>query len=289
MTKQTIAVMGLGNMGAGMARNLLKKGFPVVVYNRTQQRSEAFAKDGARIATSPRQAAEQADVIVSMLPDDAVSRSAWLGAEGALAAAKKGAVLIESSTLSPVWVAELSAAATAHGCEFLDAPVTGSKVQAESGELLFLVGGEASTLDKVREPLAAMSRGVVHLGPTGSGARMKLVNNFLCGVQTAALAEAIAFIESSGLDRAKALEILLNGAPGSPMVKTLAPRMVAQDYRPFFGVALMSKDLAYAVAEAQQHGVTLKTGQAALERFRNAVADWGNQDLSAVVEPLRRK
>jgi len=286
---QTIAVMGLGNMGAGMARNLFKHGFPVVVYNRTPQRAEAFAQQGMRVASTPRQAAEQADVIISMLADDVASRSAWMGDEGALRTARKGAVLIESSTLSPVWVAELCAAATAHGCDFLDAPVTGSKVQAEDGQLLFLIGGEISTLDKVRDALAAMSRGVVHLGPTGSGARMKLINNFLCGVQTAALAEAIAFVEHSGMDRAKAVEILLNGAPGSPMVKTIAPRMVAQDYKPFFAVRLMSKDMAYAVDEAQQHGVTLTTAQAALDRFRNAIPGWGDQDLSAVVEPLRLK
>ena len=118
---------------------------------------------------------------------------------------------------------------------------------------------------------------------------MKLINNFLCGVQTAALAEAMSFIEQSGMDRTKAIEILLNGAPGSPMVKTIAPRMAAQDYKPFFAVRLMSKDMGYAVDEAQQHGVALKTGQAALDRFRAAVPDWGDQDLSAVVEPLRRK
>ena len=108
------------------------------------------------------------------------------------------------------------------------------------------------------------------------------------GVPAAALAEAVVFIEKSGLDRTKALEILLNGAPGSPMVKTLTPRMTAQDYRPFFGVSLMSKDLNYAIDEAQKHGLALKTGQAALERFRNAIADWGDQDISAVVEPVRR-
>ena len=286
---QTIAVMGLGNMGAGMAHNLLKHRFPVVVYNRSPKRAEPFAREGARIASSPSEAAEQADVIISMVADDGASRSAWIGDAGALQAAKKGAVLIESSTLSPVWVAELSTTVSAHGCEFLDAPVTGSKVQAENGELLFLVGGDVSTLDKVRDVLAAMSRGVVHLGPVGSGARMKLINNFLCGVQAAALAEAMAFVEQSGMDRTKALEILLNGAPGSPIVKTLAPRMTAGDYNPFFAVRLMSKDIAYAVDEAQQHGVGLKTGLAALDLFRAAIPDWGDQDISAVVEPLRRK
>ena len=112
--------------------------------------------------------------------------------------------------------------ASARGCEFLDAPVTGSKTQAAAGELNFLVGGDAATLEKVRPVLAAMSKAIVHLGPTGSGALLKLINNFVCGVQVASLAEALAMIERSGLDRAKALEILTDGAPGSPLVKAVS-------------------------------------------------------------------
>jgi 3-hydroxyisobutyrate dehydrogenase len=134
-----------------------------------------------------------------------------------------------------------------------------------------------------------MSRGAIHLGPTGSGALMKLVNNFMCGVQAASLAEAIAMIERSGLDRAQALEVLANGAPGSPLVKTLNGRMTACDYKTNFAVDLMAKDLTYAIAEAQRYGVPLETAKAAVAAFHRASAEGhGAEDMSSVVEPLRR-
>jgi 3-hydroxyisobutyrate dehydrogenase len=280
-----VAVLGLGTMGSGMARRLQGAGFSLTVWNRTRARAEAI---GAPVADTPRQAAERAEVVIAMLADDAASRSAWLGENGALAGARPGAVLIESSTISVPWVTELAAAARQRGCEFLDAPVTGSKPQAESGSLLFLAGGLAQTLDRVREVLAPMSRGVVHVGPNGCGALMKLVNNFLCAVQAASLAEAMAVIEHSPLDRSSALEILKEGAPGSPMLKTLSARMAAREYQPNFALALMAKDIAYAIAEGKRLGVALETAQAALTLFQNANrAGHGDKDLSAVVEPLR--
>jgi len=130
-----------------------------------------------------------------MVADDNASRSMWLGELGALVGAARGTLLIESSTLAVGWVKELAAAAEARGCELLDAPVTGSKIHAPSGELSFLVGGSAAALEKARPVLAVMSRAIHHLGPTGSGALLKLINNFLCGVQAASLAEALAVIE----------------------------------------------------------------------------------------------
>src|SRR5262249_35552685 len=141
---------------------------------------------------------------------------------------------VESSTVTVGWVRELAAATAARGGQPLDAPVTGSKVHAANGELNFLVGGEVAALEKARPALAAMAKNVLHIGPTGSGALLKLVNNFLCGVQAASLAEAVGWVERAGLDRAKALELLTNGAPGSPLVKTLAVRMTTSDYTPNF-------------------------------------------------------
>jgi len=286
---KTIAVLGLGTMGSGMARRLLGGGFAVTVYNRTAARADALKEAGAKVAKTPREAAVGADVVIAMLADDAASRSAWLGENGALAGARPGAVLVESSTLSVEWVNELAAKAEDIGCRLLDAPVTGSKPQAASGELLFLVGGDAAVLDTVRDVLAPMSRGVLHLGQTGSGSLMKLVNNFLCGVQAASLAEAMAMIERSGLDRAQALEVLSNGAPGSPLLRTLSGRMAAQDYKTNFAVDLMAKDIAYAIEEARRHGVTLETAAAGLSAFRRASAEgYGADDISSVIEPLRR-
>jgi 3-hydroxyisobutyrate dehydrogenase len=276
-------------MGSGMARRLLGAGFPLTVYNRNRERALPLAAEGAHVAASPREAAARADLVLSMVADDAASRAVWLGEHGALAGAARGSVLVESSTLSVAWIEELAREATARGCELLDAPVTGSKPHAASGELLFLVGGLASALATAEPALRSMSRAIVHVGATGSGALLKLINNFMCGVQAASLAEALALIERSGLDRAKALEILTTGAPGSPLVKTLSGRMAARDYTPNFLLRLMAKDLTYALDEGRRHGLSLSTVAAALEILEQGMSSGhGEKDFSVIVEPLRK-
>jgi 3-hydroxyisobutyrate dehydrogenase len=289
MTQPQIAFFGLGAMGSGMVRRLLGAGFPVTIYNRSAEKAEAFVAEGATVAKSPYDAAGKADVVISMVADDAASRGMWLGENGALSSVARGAILIESSTLSVEWIRALAGEAAARGCELLDAPVTGSKPQAAAGELNFLVGGVAEALERARPVLQAMSRSIVHLGPTGSGAMLKLINNFLCGVQIASLAEGMALIEHSGLDRATALEVLTGGAPGSPLVKAISGRMTAREYLPpNFQLKLMAKDLAYAGAELTREGLENVTAAAALKVFQQAIARGdGERDLSAVVEQFR--
>jgi len=286
--KPRVAVLGLGLMGSGMARRLLGAGFPLTVYNRSADKGASLVADGARLAASPREAATGAEFIVSMVADDAASRGLWLGEHGALSEVSPGAIIIESSTVTTSWVNELADAARAKEVELLDAPVTGSRTQAASGELNFLVGGSESALERARPLFAAMGRSATRVGPTGSGALLKLINNFLCGVQAVSLAEALAVIERAGLDREIAMQILSNGAPGSPLLKTLSARMTARDYTPHFHLALMRKDLEYSLKEAEERGVHLSTAQSALEAFERAVASGrGMQDVSAVVEPIR--
>jgi 3-hydroxyisobutyrate dehydrogenase len=288
MPDTRVALIGLGLMGSGMARRLLGAGFPLSVYNRGREKAAALAAEGAHVAESPEEAASRADVVVSMVADDNASRAVWLGAEGALAAANRGSVLVESSTLTVGWIEELSREAAARGLELLDAPVTGSRTHAGSGELTFLVGGKESALEVARPVLAAMSQAIVHVGSTGRGSLLKLVNNFMCGVQAAALGEALALIEASGLDRDKALAVLTAGAPGSPLVKTLVGRMTTRDYTPHFVLRLMAKDLGYAFAEGRRHGLSLATVASALQVLERALADGhGDEDFSALVEPLR--
>ena len=290
MSKPAIAFLGLGIMGGGMARRLLANGFAVTVFNRTPEKSKALAANGAKVAKSPREAASGTGVIISMVADDDASREMWLGESGALADAARGTVCIESSTVTVDWVRELAAAVTAKQCEFLDAPVTGTKSHATAGELNFLVGGNQNTVEKVRPVFAAMGKTVLPVGPIGSGALLKLINNFVCGVQVAALAEAMAMIERSGLDRAKALEVLTNGAPGSPLVKTVATRMTTPDYTPNFLLRLVTKDLSYAIKEAGKLSIELPMALAAREEFQRAIAGGhGDKDLAAVVEPLRKR
>jgi len=285
-----VAILGLGTMGSGMASNLLKAGVPLAVYNRTQSKAQPFAAKGARIAATPAEAVKGVSIVLSMLSDDDASRDAWLGKKGALAAAEPGAILIESSTASPAWIAELAALAERRGNPLLDAPVTGSRTQAEGGQLTFLVGGPAEALEAATPILEAMSKEIIHLGPIGSGAKMKLINNFLCGVQVASLAEAMAWIERSGLDRDRALAVLKSGAPGSPLLAAMSTRMVNRDYTVNFLLRLLSKDMLYASNEAAACNVDLKTAETSRALMETAIADgYGEQDMSSLVEPLRKK
>ncbi|MEO6003012.1 MAG: NAD(P)-dependent oxidoreductase, partial [Opitutus sp.] len=228
-SKPRVAFLGLGLMGEGMARRLLGAGYPLNVYNRTPAKAHSLAAAGAIACASPKEAAANANVVISMVADDHAARSCWLGTEGALAGISSGALLMESSTVSVNWIRELAAAASAQGCELLDAPVTGSKLHAAAGELSFLVGGSADAFERAGGLFTAMGRAAVHLGPTGSGALLKLINNFVCGVQAASIAEALGLIEKSGLNRTTALEVLTGGAPGSPLVKLLTTRMTKPD------------------------------------------------------------
>ncbi len=284
-----VAVLGLGIMGAGMAHQLLKAGYDVAVWNRSPARAAPLVEAGARQADSPADAAAGAAFVVAMVADNDASRNAWLGPQGALAAMAPGSVAIDSSTLDPDWIETLAAEMKAAGVHFVEAPVTGSKVQAESGTLRFFVGSDGESLELARPVLDVMGNGVIHLGPAGSGAVMKLANNFMAGIQVASFAEALALIEAKGLDREQAVNVLRNGAPGSPMVGLMADRMLAQNFDPNFLVPLMAKDLGYAGALLASVGIDSGLAAAARARFQQAeAAGFGDRDISSVVEPLRK-
>ena len=289
MAKPRVAMIGLGIMGGGMAGRLLSADFPVTVYNRNRDKSAFFASAGATVAASPREAASKAEFILSMVSDDIASRGVWLGDNGALAGASRGAVLIECSTLTVGWIKELAAAASQQKCELLDAPVTGTKPHAASGELSFLIGGSDAALAAAQPVLSLLGREFIHLGPTGSGALMKLINNFMCGVQAASLAEAESMIAAGGLDLKQSLAILTQGAPGSGLVQRAAARALANDFTPMFPLHLMAKDLGYAIDQASHFGQHLQTASSALAIFKDAIAKgYGDQDFSAVIKSQQR-
>jgi len=285
MLMQRVAILGLGIMGGGMAANWLAKGFEVSVWNRTRAKAEPLAAKGAKLAASPRDAAQGADFIFAMVSDDDASRSVWLGPDGALAGAKSGAIGVESSTLTPDWIRELGGHARAKGCGFLDAPVGGSRPAADSGELRFFVGGDPQTYEAARPALAAVGSRMDLLGPLGAGATWKLINNQLGAGQIAALAEALEVARKAGFKDEQISELILGGPAASPMVKLKLPRMLAQDFEPAdFALNLMLKDARYAAALAQSLGAPAGMIEGAVKAFARADAKGlGAKDIAAVV------
>ena len=286
-----VALLGLGIMGNGMARNLLKAGFPLTVYNRTRAKAEPLAALGATVAASPREAAADADIVIAMVGDDHASRAVWLDDGGALAVAPAKAVLVECSTLSLEWVRELAERCAALGLDFLDAPVTGSKDAAESGELKLMVGGDAAALERARPALESISTQMIHFGPSGAGALIKLINNLMVAAQVAVLAEGLNLAEQGGLDLAQVVPFLINAGPGSPVVKGKAARIAAHDYADTqFALRWMHKDATYAMHAADEFGVPMPTLAAARELYRMARnLGLDEQDFAAVAEALRQK
>lgn len=287
---QKITLLGLGIMGSGMAANWLKAGFDLTVYNRTRSKTEPFEQQGAHVAPTPFEAAHEADIVVAMVGDDQASEAMWMGEEGALAGAKPGAAIIECSTVTPNWVRLLAEQANLLSCDFLDAPVTGSKAAAANGQLVLFVGGEAATLEKVRPALEIVSRQINHMGAVGMGATWKLLNNLQVAGQLALLAETLALAERAGFDMQQANELIVSGAAASPIVQAKLPRIAERRYDDTdFSLRWMHKDARYVLALADQLGVPLKTVQAAVELYQQA-ADKGLNDLdvAAVAEALRK-
>jgi 3-hydroxyisobutyrate dehydrogenase len=286
-----VTLFGLGIMGSGIASNLLKHGFDLTIYNRTREKAVAFADQGAKIAHTPREAAQNADVIISMVGDDQASREIWLGDNGGLNGIKPGTVIVESSTLSPNWIQELAQLTREHGGTFLDAPVTGSKQAAAEGQLTMLIGGSVDDVENVRPVFEAISQRQVHLGGVGAGATWKLINNMMVSVHIAALAEALALAEAAGIDLKQVEALIGNSAVSSPIVKGKLPFMLERDYdNPSFALKWMRKDASYATQLAADYGIDVATVEAAARVFETAEAQGlGDQDFAAVVEVVRSK
>jgi 3-hydroxyisobutyrate dehydrogenase len=247
-----VAFIGLGAMGAEMAANLLKAGFELRAYNRSPDKIKSFAGQGVAICDSPAKAARGAAFVVSMVADDNATREVMLGNAGVLGAAERGTVIIDSSTNTPAMAREVGQAALARGCSYLDAPVSGSIVQARNRELVFMVGGETAAFEAAQPLFASMGRMNRHMGGAGTGATIKLINNMLSGTVSAALAEAMMVAEAAGVDPTRLQEILNEGAAGSRLVKSKIPKMLGRDFSPQFQLALMEKDLRYFVGLAQE-------------------------------------
>jgi 3-hydroxyisobutyrate dehydrogenase-like beta-hydroxyacid dehydrogenase len=269
-----------------MGHNLLKAGFPLVVWNRTASRADSLVAAGARLAASPREAAAAADILITIVSDPpALEEVLWGSGSksddksgGAFAALKKGAIYIDSSTVSPTLARKIADAAKAAGIRFLDAPVTGGTWGAEKGELLFMIGGESDTLDTARPVLSAMGKKLFHLGPNGAGQTIKLAMNLLLALQVDAFAEALALVTGAGFAGEKLVEVMQASMARSGVLDVKAPVMLSGDYKPSFPLRLMHKDLSLALELGNQLGVPLPATAAAREIY-NSVQGSSRDDL----------
>ena len=278
-----IAFLGLGAMGAPMAENLAAAGFPLRVWNRNPARAEPFAARGATVCATPAEAVRGAAFVVSMVADDDATRAVMLGADGVVAAAAAGTIVVDSSTNSPAMAREVARAAALRGVSYLDAPVTGSTPQARDRELVFMVGGPQAAFEAARPLFAAMGRQAHHLGESGAGATIKLVNNMLSGTVNAALAEAMSVALAAGIDAEQARTILSEGAAGCRLVRTKIPKMATGDFAPQFQLGLMEKDLRYFLALAQQLDRPVPVASLVRAQMQAARrAGLGEQDVSAI-------
>jgi 3-hydroxyisobutyrate dehydrogenase len=280
-----IAFLGMGAMGSRMAGRLLQAGYAVTVWNRTSSACESLRQAGARVAATPRAAAERASFVISMLRDDAASREVWCDPKvGALAAMKPGCIAIESSTLSPAWINQLDSLARELGIPLLEAPVSGSRPQAENAQLVYLVGGEPGILARATNLLSSMGREVHHVGPVGSGAQVKLATNALLGLQVTGLAEIISLLKHGATDVSKALQAIASTSAWSPVASYLALGMIGRDFSPQFPVELIEKDFSYFIAAAGTADQA-PTISASHSVFGKAIsAGFGHENMTSVVK-----
>jgi len=255
--KVTLGFVGLGAMGSRMAKRLLDAGYPVVGYNRTPAKARWLVEAGLRLADSPRGAAEGSDVVFSMVTDTAALRAVALGPGGIVAGLGRGATLVEMSTVSPAVILELAALAEARGAALLDAPVSGSGVTVEQGNLSFMVGGDPAVLERVRPYLLAIGPTVTQVGPLGFGKTMKIAINLGLGAQFLAFSETVLLADRAGIPRERAVEVALKSALASPMLKYRGPLVLEMPAEPIFNVGLMQKDLELALELGRSVGVSL--------------------------------
>jgi len=282
MTK--VAVLGLGAMGARMANRLVQAGHEVTVYNRSATRVQPLVAAGARSAKTMRAAAEQADIVISVLTDDAAAKAVWLEeTSGALHGMRAKTMAIECSTVTPDWIRQLGAAADDRDITLLDAPVVGSRPQAEAGQLIFLVGGKAEPIEGVVPILKVMGGAIHHVGDRGAGAWMKLAVNSLFGAQIAVLAELLGMLNKAGVSPDQAMQVLGKLPVTSPAANGVGGLMAAQKYAPMFPIDLVEKDFRYALTAADSIGSSLPAVSAVQRVYAKAQQEGrGNENISGV-------
>jgi 3-hydroxyisobutyrate dehydrogenase len=283
----TVAVLGTGIMGAAMARNLLSAGMEVRVWNRTREKAEPLAEDGAKVAGTPAEAAEAADFLITMLSDAAAVEAAVGG--NVLPALAEGGVWLQMSTVGTEGSDRLQKLAAERGVAYVDAPVLGTKQPAEQGALIVLASGPEEVREKCQPVFDAVGNKILWLGPAGAGSRLKLVvNNWIVGL-VGVLAETSALAEATGVDPARFLEVIEGGPLGLPYAQIKGKMMIEEEFPASFSLRLARKDAALVLDAAEKEGLRLAVAGAVAARFDEALdAGYGEEDLAAVYRAVGR-
>lgn len=281
----TVGFIGLGIMGGPMAANLVRAGFDVVGYNRSRPKVDHLVEQGARPAAGVAEAAGQADVVITMLPDSPDVERVALGDDGVLAHVPQGALYIDCSTIRPDTSRAVAEAAEDRGVRVLDAPVSGGEAGAVEGSLSIMVGGSAADVEAARDVLDVVGGTVVHVGPHGAGQTVKAANQLIVAGTIELVAEAIVFLEAYGVDTESAVQVLAGGLAGNRILDKKAQGMLAREFTPGFRAELHHKDLGIVTAAAREAGVTTPIGALAAQLMAalNAQGD-GALDHSALLK-----
>ena len=287
---QNIGFIGLGIMGEAMAANILKQGHPLIVYNRTAEKTATLVDAGAMVADKPSLVADASDVIILMLTGEEAVDAVLFGEEGLLSGDCEGKTVINMSTVpvecSKRWAKELAD----HGMTLIDAPVSGSKVPAQTGTLVILAGGPEAAV-RAQEPLLlSMGKKVIYCGPTGSGSAMKLAINLLLGIMVEGMAEALHLAESSGLASETLLDAVASGPLSCTLFQLKDEMFKTGNYPPQFPFKHMAKDMQFVLAAAAENGAHLPLGTELAKLFSPAAdADLQEQDFAAVKTLLEKR
>jgi 3-hydroxyisobutyrate dehydrogenase len=275
----TIAFLGLGAIGAPMAQHLPAHGFDLVVWNRTRERAERFAKTvSARVAQTPADAARDATVVITCLPTSREVEALLDGEEGLLAGLRSGATLVDCTSGDPATSRRIAERVRARGVTFVDAPVSGGKRGAEEGTLTIMCGGDAAAVERVRPVLSAFGKNIVHCGDVGAGDMVKAVNQALLGIHIWATGEGLAILAKAGVDTRIALEVINASSGRSNTSMNLFPeRVLSRAFPRTFRLALLDKDLRIAADMAREAGVPAPITQLASDLFQTARAELGEE------------
>jgi 3-hydroxyisobutyrate dehydrogenase-like beta-hydroxyacid dehydrogenase len=287
--KNKLGFLGVGYMGRPIVQRLLESGFKVAAYDRDRSKAEQLTRYGGRVAESVAQLSSTCDVLLSCLPSDEAVLEVYEGPNGAFANALRGALVIDMSTVNPETSLELSKLGSERGVDVLDVTISGSTPAAEQGALILFGGGDQGSFSAAESIFRVIARKHFYLGPSGSGAIMKLVVNALLGIGMQAIAEAVAFGEKSGLDRNRLLEVLSQTAVVAPAHVGKLQRAMKNDYSPQFPLRLMHKDFGLMLSHAAEAGADMPAARAAFEVNSAQSAQGPEQDFSAVILEMEKR